>query len=133
MLFNLLLSRIIRLPLNRVSSINKITKAIPHLEQQFEREPTEIEIVGYLKLPNDNVTVANHIKKNHISFDKPVSLDCEDEASLYDFIQADDIPSPDDNLIQESVAININRVLKKLTTREADILTHSFGLGDKPD
>ena len=121
-------TRIVRLPLNRLSSINKITKAIPYLEQEFEREPTDAEIAEYLDMTNDEVYLANNIKKRQISFDKPLSKDGDEEFSLYDFIQTGNIPSPDDRIMKESVVTNINRALNKLTKREATILSMSFGL-----
>jgi RNA polymerase primary sigma factor len=121
-------TRIVRLPLNRLSSINKITKAIPYLEQEYEREPTDAEIAEYLDMTNDEVNLANNIKKRQISFDKPLSNDGTEEFSLYDFIQTGNIPSPDASIMKESVITNINRVLSKLTKREAAILTMSYGL-----
>ena len=77
-------TRVVRLPLNRLSSINKISKAIPYLEQELEREPTDDEIAEYLEMPNNDVNIANKIKNRHISFDKPLSQDGNDEFNLYD-------------------------------------------------
>ncbi|MCK5170518.1 MAG: RNA polymerase sigma factor RpoD/SigA [Bacteroidales bacterium] len=125
-------TRIVRLPLNRLSSINKITKAIPYLEQEFEREPTDDEIAGYLDLTNDEVKLANDIKKRQISFDTPLSPNGDNDFSLYDFVQTGNIPSPDSNIMKESVVTNIQRALNKLTKREATILTMSFGLCSTP-
>lgn len=123
-------NRIVRLPINRLSSINKIAGAIPYLEQQLEREPTEAELANFLDLSNDEVKIANHIKKRQASFDKPIANESDSEFSLYDLVQTGDIPSPDNNLLQESLTTNISRALKKLTPREAEILTMSFGLFD---
>ncbi|MBU0489634.1 MAG: RNA polymerase sigma factor RpoD/SigA [Bacteroidetes bacterium] len=125
-------TRIVRLPLNRLSSINKIRKAIPYLEQEFEREPTDSEIAEYLDLSNDEVRLANEIKKRQVSFDMPLSPDGESDFSLYDFVQTGNIPSPDNIVMNESVATNINRALKKLSAREAAVLTMSFGLSSTP-
>ncbi|HUS86016.1 MAG TPA: RNA polymerase sigma factor RpoD/SigA [Bacteroidales bacterium] len=125
-------TRIVRLPLNRISSINKIRKAIPYLEQEFEREPTDAEIAEYLDLTNDEVKMANDIKKRQVSFDMPLSQDADNDFSLYDFVQTGSIPSPDSNIMKESVVTNINRALEKLTEREATILTMSFGLRSSP-
>ncbi len=125
-------TRIVRLPLNRLSSINKITKAIPYLEQEFEREPTDDEIAGYLDLTNDEVKLANDIKKRQVSFDKPLLNDGDNEFSLYDIVQTGNIPSPDSNTMIESLVTNIKRALSKLTKREAAILTMSFGLFNTP-
>ncbi len=125
-------TRIVRLPLNRLSAINKITRAIPYLEQEFEREPTDTEIAEYLDLTNDEVKLSNDMKKRQISFDMPLSRDGDDEFNLYDLIQTGNIPSPDNNLMKESVSTNILRALNKLTKREAAILTMSFGLHNSP-
>ena len=125
-------TRIVRLPLNRLSSINKITKAIPYLEQEFEREPTDTEIAEYLDCTNDEVKLANDIKKRQVSFDMPLSRDGDNEFSLYDFVQTGNIPSPDNNILKESVVTNIKRALNKLTNREATILIMSFGLCSTP-
>jgi RNA polymerase primary sigma factor len=125
-------TRVVRLPLNRLTSINKIKRAIPYLEQEFEREPTDAEIAGYLDLTNDEVKLANDIKKQQVSFDKPVSPDGENEYSLYDFVQTENIPSPDNNLMQESTVTNINRALNKLPRTEATVLIMAFGLCGSP-
>ncbi len=125
-------TRIVRLPLNRLSSIKKITRAIPYLEQEFEREPTDNEIAEYLDLTYDEVKVATHNQKRQISFDTPISNDGENELSLYDIIQSGNIPLPDSDIMKESVVTNITRVLNKLTKREAGILTMSYGLCNTP-
>lgn len=125
-------TRVVRLPLNRVSSITKIVRAIPYLEQEFEREPTDEEIAYYLKLTDEKVEVANQMKKKQVSFDKPLTNDNSEDSSLYDVIQTGNIDSPDENLMQESLVINMQRALGKLSQREASILTMSFGLGNTP-
>jgi RNA polymerase primary sigma factor len=121
-------TRIVRLPLNRLSSINKITKAIPYLEQAYEREPTDSEIAEYLELSDDEVKIANHIKKREYSFDKPLANDDSNEFSLYDIVQTNTIPATDNNTIIESLLTNIQRALNKLSKREATVLIMSFGL-----
>ena len=125
-------TRIVRLPLNRLSSINKISKAIPYLEQEFEREPTDAEIAEYLDLTNEEVKLANGIKKRQISFDSPLSKDGDNDFSLYDLVQTGNIPSPDSEIMRESVLTNVERVLSKLSPREAEVLTMSFGLCGTP-
>lgn len=121
-------TRIVRLPLNRLSSINKITKAIPYLEQAYEREPTDSEIAEYLELSDDEVKIANNIKKRQYSFDKPLTNDGDNDFSLYDVVQNDVIPATDNNTMIESLLTNIKRALNKLSKREAAVLTMSFGL-----
>ncbi len=125
-------NRVVRLPLNRISSINKIAKAIPSLEQQFEREPTDKEISEFLEISEDEVSRINLIRKKQVSFDKPLSGNGEDEFSLYDFVQTENIPSTDHHVVNESNSINISRALSKLTKREADVLVMSFGLFNTP-
>jgi len=125
-------TRIVRLPINRLSSINKISKAIPYLEQELGREPSDSEIAGYLELTSEEIKLANDIKMRHISFDMPLSQDSNNEFSLYDVVQTGSIPTPDDDLMNESVVTNIHRALCKLTKREASILTMSYGLNNTP-
>ena len=125
-------SKVVRLPLNRISSINKISKAIPYLEQQLEREPTDAEIAQHLEMSNDDVNMANKIKTRQISFDKPLSHDGNDELYLHEIIQTGNIPSPDDNMMKESLVYNVNRALRKLSDSEASIISMSFGLSGTP-
>jgi len=125
-------TRIVRLPLNRLSSINKIRRAISFLEQEFERDPTESEIADYLDLTNEEVSVANKIKEKQVSFDKPIGADDNNDFSLYDLIQTGNIPPPDHEILNESLETNVNRALKKLNKQEATILIKSFGLSNTP-
>ena len=121
-------TRIVRLPLNRIAAINKIKKAIPYLEQVFEREPTDDEIAIFLDVKNENIETANKIKNRQVSFDMPVGGDNDSNFSLYDTVQNDSISPPDTSLMNESLNINIRRALAKLNQREAAILNLSFGL-----
>jgi RNA polymerase primary sigma factor len=125
-------TRVVRLPLNRISSINKIARAIPHLEQELERKPTDAEIAEHLDISDKEVDIANKIKSRQISFDKPLSHDGNDDFSLLDIIQTGDIPSPDDNMMKESLVNTLDRALAKLGDREASVLSMSFGLSGKP-
>lgn len=121
-------TRMVRLPLNRVSSIKKITSTIPYLEQQYEREPTDAEIAGHLNLSSEKVKASHILKQRHISLDLPPSGYDEEDSSLYDIVQNKETPSPDNNLMQESLTTNIQRALKKLSKREATIITMAYGL-----
>jgi RNA polymerase primary sigma factor len=123
-------TRIVRLPLNRISSINKVAKAIPYLEQQLEREPTNTEIANYLELSVEEIETINSIKKRQISFDMPLTNDGESDFSLYDIVQNEDFPTPDNHLMDESVRTDIQRAIGKLTDREAGVLTMSYGLNN---
>lgn len=125
-------TRIVHLPLNRLSSINRITRAIPYLEQKLGREPTDSELAEHLEMTSEEVAYANGIKKRQISFDLPLSVQSDSDFSLYDVIQTGDIPAPDNKMMQESLVINISRALSKLNKREAEILTMSFGLCNTP-
>lgn len=121
-------TRVVRLPLNRLSSMNKISKAIPYLEQQYEREPSNRELADYLDVSEEHIELNNAIKHRQVSFDKPLFQDGESDFSLYDLVQADDIPSPDNNLMTESMIINLVRVLKRLPKKEAEVIILSYGL-----
>ena len=121
-------TRTVRLPLNRISSIKKVAKAVPYLENELLREPTNGEIAGHLHMSDDEIKLANKLNRKQISFDAPFLTDDHKEISMYDRLQDENIPSPDNNLLDESLAINISRILKKLNTKETKILTMSFGL-----
>jgi len=121
-------TRIVRLPLNRIAAINKIKKAIPYLEQLYERDPTEDELANFLDIKNENVRTANRIKNRQVSFDVPLGGDKDDSFSLYDTVQNESISPPDRILMNESLMINIRRALAKLNRRESAILNMSFGL-----
>jgi len=121
-------TRIVRLPINQLSRINKIQKAIPQLEQTFEREPTPEEIAGFLDLSDAEVNMSHQIHKRQVSLDTPLTNDNDNDFSLYDVLQKENLPSPDNGLLRESDKINIHRVLSKLTDRESGIIIRSFGL-----
>jgi RNA polymerase primary sigma factor len=125
-------TRTVRLPLNRIVSINKVARAIPLLEQEYEREPTPEEIAGFLNMNETDVEVANRVKMRQVSFDAPVVADGNDDFSLYDIVQKEDIPSPDEHLMVESVTTNLNRALQKLSRRESEVLVMTFGLFQSP-
>lgn len=125
-------TRIVRLPLNRLTSINKIRKIIPYLEQDLEREPTEMEIAEYLDMTSDDVKLANKLKNRQVSLDGSSSNEDNGESHQYDFFPSDHLPSPDEKIMKESLTTNINRALSKLSRKEADILSLSFGLGNTP-
>jgi len=125
-------TRTVRLPLNRLSSIKKINRAIIQLEQEFGREPTEKEIAKHLDFTNEEVHIANKIKHLQISLDKPIAGYDNNEFNLYDFIQTGNIPQPDNDILVESIHINIKRALRKLNIREAKILKLYFGLFGSP-
>jgi len=125
-------SRIVRLPLNKIASINKITKVLPQLEQEFQREPTDAEIAQLIDVSEEEVSTSNRIKKYQLSFDAPLSSSADDDLNLYDVFHSNSIPQPDTNLIHESLCQEINMALTKLTEREAKIIQMTYGLNNTP-
>lgn len=122
-------SRIVRLPLNKIGSLNKINKKFSQLEQDFEREPTPDEIATALELPESDIKEAMRTSGRHVSMDAPL-LQGEDN-SLMDVLENDDTPNPDSTLITESLRREIERALSTLTPREADVIRYYFGLASE--
>jgi len=122
-------SRIVRLPLNRINSINKIKKIIAELEQKYEREPSILEITQALVLTPTDVTVAIKNAGRYISLDAPLIQG--EEENMYDVLLSKDTTAPDKELIIDSLRKEIERALNKLTPREADIIRFFFGLNGK--
>jgi RNA polymerase primary sigma factor len=120
-------SRIVRLPLNQVGSLNKINKAYSRLEQEFEREPTAEELSRVLELPEDKVADTMRVSGRHVSMDAPL-LNGEDN-SLLDVIVNHDSPRADRLLMNESLQREIERSLSTLTERERDVIKLFFGIG----
>lgn len=119
-------SRIVRLPLNRVGALNKIGKAYSNLKQEFEREPSAEEIAQVLEMEVDEIAAAMKISGKHVSVDAPFSFG--DENSLLDVIENVQQPSPDNELISESLKTEIKNVLEILPEREAEVIRLYFGL-----
>jgi len=119
-------SRIVRLPLNKIGSLNKINKAFSKLEQDFEREPTHEEISKVVDLSITDIKDTMRSSGRHISMDAPL-LNGE-ESTLMDVLESEDTPQPDTGLLTESLRREIERALQTLTQREADILRLYFGL-----
>jgi len=122
-------SRIVRLPLNRIGSINKLNKAYAELEQKFEREPNAEEIAKLLKIDEHDISVSIKNSGRHVSMDAPLLN--EDENNLYDVLRSDESRSPEKELIYDSLKIEIERAICTLTPREADVLRCYFGLDRK--
>ena len=120
-------SRIVRLPLNQVGSLNKINKAYSRLEQEFEREPTASELSVVLELPEDKVADTMRVSGRHVSTDAPL-LNGEDN-SLLDVLINHDSPRADRLLMNESLQKEIERSLATLTERERDVIKLFFGIG----
>jgi len=122
-------ARVVRLPLNRFSHINKIKRTIAVLEQEYEREPTIVEITQALELTPIDVTEAIRNAGKYISFDAPLAHD--EESNMYDVLLIEDTSSPDKELITDSLIEDIERVVNTLTPREANIIRLIFGLNGK--
>ena len=120
-------SRIVRLPLNQVGSLNKINKAFARFEQEHERTPSAEELANELELPKEKVTDTLRVAGRHISVDAPFA-DGEDN-SLLDVLVNNDSPNADRGLINESLATEVERALEILTERERDIIRYFFGIG----
>ena len=120
-------SRIVRLPLNQVGSINKISKAQSRFEQEHERRPSAAELAEQLDVPVDKISDAMKVSGRSVSVDAPF-VDGEDN-SLLDVLPNEDSPMADQSLNQESLSKEVNRALEQLQPRERDILKMFFGIG----
>ena len=119
-------SRIVRLPLNKIGSINKINKAFSKLEQEYEREPIAEEIAELLEMTENDVKESMKNSGRHISMDAPLVQG--EESNMYDVLRSNDSPSPEAGLINDSLRKEIDRALSTLTSREADVIKYYFGL-----
>ncbi len=120
-------SRIVRLPLNQVGSLNKITKALSRFEQENERRPSPGELAMALDLPEDKIADTMKVSGRHVSMDAPFA-DGEDN-SLIDVMSNPDSPAADSTLNQESLSKEVDRALEQLSPRERDIVKMFFGIG----
>jgi len=121
-------SRIVRLPLNQVGSLNKISKAFSKFEQENERRPSPEELADELAIPVDKIADTMKVSGRHISVDAPF-VEGEDN-SLLDVLINDDSPMADRSLVNESLAKEIDRALDTLSQREKEIIQMFFGIGD---
>ena len=122
-------SRIVRLPLNQVGSLNKISKAFSKFEQENERRPSPEELADELEIPVDKISDTLKVSGRHISVDAPF-VEGEDN-SLLDVLVNDDSPMADRSLVNESLAREIDRALSTLTDREKEIIQMFFGIGQQ--
>ena len=120
-------SRIVRLPLNQVGSLNKINKALSKFEQEHERTPSPEELAEMLDIPREKIADTLRVSGRHVSVDAPF-VDGEDN-SLLDVLVNDDSPNADRGLVNESLAKEIDRALSTLHERERDIVKYFFGIG----
>jgi len=122
-------SRIVRLPLNRVGTINKISKAFSELEQKFQREPSPDELAEVLEISPDEIAETMKISGRHISMDAPFVQG--EENSLLDVLSSDSEEKPDTGLMNDSLQREVQRSLATLTQRESDVISFYFGLNGK--
>lgn len=120
-------SRIVRLPLNQVGSLNKIGKALQRFEQENERRPSPAELAEQLDVPVEKIADTMKVSGRHVSVDAPF-VDGEDN-SLLDVLPNEDSPMADSSLTQESLSKEVNCALEQLNPRERDILKMFFGIG----
>ena len=121
-------SRIVRLPLNKIGSINKINKTYAFLEQSHERPPSAEEIANELDMTINDVKESMKNSGRHVSMDAPLVEG--ENSNLYDVLRSGESPNPDKELIHESLRTEIERALETLTPREADVIKLYFGLGN---
>lgn len=122
-------SRIVRLPLNRIGALNKIEKILATFEQEYEREPSAAEIAEELHMTPSEVFATLRTSTTHLSLDAPFNQ--EEENRLVDILKNDELPAPDDKLLDESLKIEIKRTLSRLDKREAQVLSLYFGLDEE--
>jgi len=119
-------SRIVRLPLNKIGSINKINKTYARLEQEFEREPNAEEIAEALDITESEVKESMKNAGRHVSMDAPLVQD--EDNNMYDVLKSDEVVTPETELLYESLRKEIDRAISTLTPREADVVRLYFGL-----
>ncbi len=119
-------SRIVRLPLNRIGALSKIGKAYSNLKQEYEREPSPEELANELEMEVDEISDTLKLSGKPVSMDAPFTSD--EENSLLDVIENNQQPAPDDELINESLKVEIRSLLSELPEREAEVLRLYFGL-----
>lgn len=121
-------ARIVRLPLNKIGSISKINKAYSELEQRLERAPSADELAEALEVSTAEVKQALASAGRHVSMDAPLRDDDESSSSMYDVLQINTLPTPELNLMNDSLKKEINRSISTLTPREGDVVKLFFGL-----
>ena len=125
-------ARIVRLPLNKIGSINKINKAFARLEQEHERPPTAGELAELLEMTLEEVKLSLNNLGKHVSMDAPLR-EGDDSGTMMDVLKNDDMPGPEEALMTDSLRMEIERSLDALTAREADVIRYYFGLaGNQP-
>jgi RNA polymerase primary sigma factor len=122
-------SRVVRLPLNRVGNLTKLSKAYRSLEQEYERKPTTDELAKILDISSEEVAYTLQISGRQVSVDAPVKNSDENKTTLMDILYNEEQPSPDKNLMNDSLKNDVSRILSTLDEREAEVIKLSFGIG----
>ncbi|MEI6175059.1 MAG: RNA polymerase sigma factor RpoD/SigA [Bacteroidota bacterium] len=120
-------SRIVRLPLNQVGSLSKLSKATIKLEQRFERPPSAGELAIEMEIPESKVAETMRISSRIVSMDAPIDQD--EETKMVDVFVSEDAPGTDENLIRESLAKEVQRSLSTLAEKEREIINLFYGIG----
>lgn len=120
-------SRIVRLPLNQVGSLNKINKALSRFEQENERQPSSEELAEMIDVPKDKIADTLRVSGRHVSVDAPFAEG--EDSSLLDVLPNTDSPNADRTLVDESLSTEIERTLSTLSPREAEIIKSFYGIG----
>jgi RNA polymerase primary sigma factor len=124
-------ARIVRLPLNKIGTINKINRAFSELEQQLERPPSADELAEFLDVSVNEVRTSLQNNSRHVSMDAPLMEGDESSSSMYDLLPNDSLPGPENGLVYESLQKEIERSLSTLTSREGDVVRLYFGLNGR--
>jgi RNA polymerase primary sigma factor len=124
-------ARIVRLPLNKIGTINKINRAFSELEQKFERPPSADELAEFLECTPEEVKQSLANNGRHVSMDAPLVEGDESSSSMYDVLLNDSLPGPERELVVESLRLDIERSLSTLTSREGDVVRLYYGLNGK--
>ena len=124
-------ARVVRLPLNKIGSINKINRAFSELEQRLERSPLAQEIAEYMEISVTDVHQLLQSNGRHVSMDAPLVDGDDSSSSLYDLLPNDSLPGPEKDLLNDSLKKDIHRSLSTLTAREGEVVKMYFGLGQK--
>ncbi|MFN5147884.1 MAG: RNA polymerase sigma factor RpoD/SigA [Flavobacteriia bacterium] len=124
-------ARIVRLPLNKIGTINKINRAFSELEQKYERPPSAEELAEFLECSPEEVKQSMANNGRHISMDAPLVEGDESSSSMYDVLLNDSLPGPEKELVVESLRKDIERSLSTLTAREGDVVRLYYGLNGK--
>jgi RNA polymerase primary sigma factor len=124
-------ARIVRLPLNKIGTINKINRAFSELEQRLERPPSAQELADHIEVSLSDVRQSIQNSGRHVSMDAPLMNGDESSSSMYDVLPNDVLPGPEKALLLESLRKEIFRSLSTLTVREGEVVKMFFGLGQR--